>query len=228
MNYYGFKVVDDPMYHRLLKNNVDYTIQDIDKMSTIIKEYIPEKKVALDIGCHYGFFTKFLSEQFKTVHAFDFPNDVFQCLQNNVKTFKMDNVTLYPFGLGEANKKVGTNDIFRRKQKGVVFTKRGRLGTHVVPVSNKKAIYEIKKLDDLNLENINLMMIDTEGYELYVLQGAVKTIKKFKPVLVLEFHNRLLTRKFGYRLSYLEQFVKDLGYKPIGFINQVDRVFVRK
>ena len=111
MNYYGFEVVDDPMYHRLLKNNVDYTIQDIDKMSTIIKEYIPEKKVALDIGCHYGFFTKFLSEQFETVHAFDFPNDVFQCLQNNVKTFKMDNVTLYPFGLGEANKKVGTNDI---------------------------------------------------------------------------------------------------------------------
>ena len=52
---------------------MEIPLQDIDKMSTIIKEYIPEKKVALDIRCHYGFFTKFLSEQFETVHEKQVP-----------------------------------------------------------------------------------------------------------------------------------------------------------
>ena len=145
MNYYGFKVVDDPMYHRLLKNNVDYTIQDIDKMSTIIKEYIPEKKVALDIGCHYGFFTKFLSEQFETVHAFDFPNDIYECFEINMTKFKCDNVVRHPYGIGEKDKPVATNDWFKE------YNRRGPLGNHIDEHANATKKYEIKALDNHNL-----------------------------------------------------------------------------
>jgi predicted double-glycine peptidase len=70
------------------------------------------------------------------------------------------------------------------------------------------------------------MMIDTEGYELNVLKGAEQTIKEYKPVLVLEFHNRNLTQKFGYSLHDLKQYVENLGYRSVGYINKVDQVFV--
>ena len=68
-------------------------------------------------------------------------------------------------------------------------------------------------------------MIDTEGYELFVLKGGIETIKKYKPILVVEFHNRNLTQKFGYNLSTLEKFINDLGYTFTCNINKVDKVY---
>ena len=84
------------------------------------------------------------------------------------------------------------------------------------------------------MKNVGLIMMDTEGYELNVLRGADQTIKKFKPVLVMEFHktfsNRFnnLTGRFGYDLEQLQTYVENLGYKSIGYINKVDQVFVSR
>ena len=75
-------------------------------------------------------------------------------------------------------------------------------------------------------------MMDTEGYELNVLKGARKTIKQFKPVLVMEFHttwnNRFnnLTGRFGYDLEKLQTYVENLGYRSIGYLNKVDQIFI--
>ena len=93
---------------------------------------------------------------------------------------------------------------------------------------------KIKSLDSLKIKDIGLIMIDTEGYELNVLKGAVSTIKKYKPVLVLEFHTTKkntvnnLTQKFGYSLSELQNYVENLGYQSIGYLNKVDQIFISK
>ncbi len=42
------------------------------------------------------------------------------------------------------------------------------------------------KLDELKLDNCTVMKIDVEGHELNVMKGAVKTIKKFRPVIFFE------------------------------------------
>ena len=86
----------------------------------------------------------------------------------------------------------------------------------------------------MKIKDIGLIMIDTEGYELNVLKGAVSTIKKYKPVLVLEFHTTKkntvnnLTQKFGYSLSELQNYVENLGYQSIGYLNKVDQIFISK
>ena len=69
-------------------------------------------------------------------------------------------------------------------------------------------------------------MIDTEGYELNVMKGAINTIKKYKPVLVLEFHR---TKKNNVNnLSELQNYVERLGYQSVGYLNKVDQIFVSK
>ena len=78
MQYRGWTVIDDPMYDRLIKENINFIDNDIKEMSVIIDKHVKQRDVAVDIGCHYGFFTKFLSQQFETVHAFDFNNDIFE------------------------------------------------------------------------------------------------------------------------------------------------------
>jgi FkbM family methyltransferase len=218
--YLGWVVsADDQLYKKLLEQKRDITKDDQNRMQEIFDEHLQRKRVALDIGCHYGFFTKFLSEKFETVHAFDFANDIYQCFEANMLNFNCDNVVKHPYGLGEIEKDVATNDWFAR------HGRRGPLANHIDPNSTNKE-HKIKSLDSLDIKDVDLMMIDTEGYELNVLKGAEQTIKENKPVLVLEFHNRNLTQKFGYSLDHLKQYVEGLGYRSIGYINKVDQVFV--
>ena len=219
MKYYDWEVIDDPMYHRFLKKNIDVTKEDIKEMSRVIKKFVFDTTTAVDIGCHYGFFTRFLSEQFTTVHAFDFNNDIFKCFETNMKRFNCTNVIKHNHGLGEKQKYVATNDWSERHKR------RGPLGNHI-DLEGKKQLQEIKTLDSFNLEGVGLIMCDTEGYELNVIKGALETIKKFKPVLVLEFHNRNLTKKFGYTLKHLQDYIESLGYRSIGYMNKVDQIFV--
>lgn len=221
-DYYGWEVVDeDILYTKLLEKDINITDEDQQALSKIIDQYINPRRTALDVGCHYGFLTKFLSQQFENVHAFDFDNDIFACFRKNIDTHSITNCTVHPYGLGEREKQVATNDWFTRHQR------RGPLGNHIDPNGTSKK-YLIKNLDSLGIKDVDLMMVDTEGYELMVLQGAVHTIEMYKPVLVLEFHNRRLTDKFGYTLNDLEKYVSDLGYRSIGYLNKVDKVFVPK
>lgn len=217
-DYYNFKVIaDDPMYERLLAENTDITKADHVNMAELLKHCAYTKRTALDIGCHYGFFTKFLSDNFEKVHAFDFPNDILDCCKQNLKDCA--NVTIHEHGIGDVNTTVATNDWSER------HGRRGPLGMHVDP-SGKGKIYPIKTVDSLKIPNVDLMMIDTEGYELNVLKGATQTIKESRPIVVLEFHHRNLTHKFGYKLKQLEEYIISLEYMPWGYINKVDRVFL--
>ena len=104
---------------------------------------------------------------------------------------------------------------------------------HVNP-KNSGRIYPVKTLDSFAIPHVDLIMIDTEGYEKHVLKGAETTIKKHKPVLVIEFHrtfnNKIdnLTAKFGYTLADLQTYVESLGYRSLAYISKVDQVFVPK
>ena len=87
--------VEFPNSDRLIKENINFIDNDIKEMLVIIDKHVKQRDVAVDIGCHYGFFTKFLSQQFETVHAFDFNNDIFECFKENMKKFKCKNVIGY-------------------------------------------------------------------------------------------------------------------------------------
>ena len=75
---------------------------------------------------------------------------------------------------------------------------------------------ECRKLDT-HLEKICLnkkvdaIKIDTEGAELFVLQGAEKTLKRDKPMLLIEYDNTN-TLQFGYRREEIVVFLHSIGY----------------
>lgn len=48
---------------------------------------------------------------------------------------------------------------------------------------------QLYTLDEFNFVNVDYIKIDVDGYEEKVLQGAVNTIMKYKPVIVLEAEN---------------------------------------
>ena len=53
----------------------------------------------------------------------------------------------------------------------------------------KKKKINIYKFDDLNLKiKPHFIKIDVEGYDHYVLKGLLKTIKKHKPIFLIEYN----------------------------------------
>ena len=45
-------------------------------------------------------------------------------------------------------------------------------------IINNKIYVEVIPIDSLNLDKIDFMKIDVEGYEELVIEGAIETIKK--------------------------------------------------
>ena len=73
-------------------------------------------------------------------------------------------------------------------------------------ISNVAEDINIYKIDDLNLkiQPPILMLIDTEGYEIQVLEGAKKLIEKYKPSIIIEVweKNALKYEKSISKLNY--------------------------
>ena len=66
----------------------------------------------------------------------------------------------------------------------------------------------MKRLDDIcrDLKTINLLKIDVEGYELPVLKGGVKTLKKTN-LIILEILEGL-SKKYSYSSNDLKHFLE--------------------
>ena len=222
-DYFGWTVLEeDNRYGPAIESNIDYTNESDQELQEIMKN-VKQNKCALEIGVHYGFGTRLLSKKFEHVHTFDFDNDLHQCFKANMEKFGVNNLTVHPYGLGSNDTEVATNDIHPTKG-------RGPLANHVDVRDQPRAKkYKIRALDKIKFDHVDLMCVDTEGYEYFVLSGAENTIKKHRPVLVVEFHNRNLSKKFfNIEQSQTEGLLKDLGYMYLKNLNKVDRLYVSK
>ena len=139
-------------------------------------QYVKNNKFAIDCGANVGLWSRDLCEQFETVWAIEPVADFRECLQKNVPT---ENLQIKPFALGNDNTKIS-----------MIITEENTGHSHVDIDSLGQGTIPMHKLDDLNINQLDYIKIDCEGYELNILKGAEQTIKKFKPVIVIEqkFH----------------------------------------
>ncbi len=55
-------------------------------------------------------------------------------------------------------------------------------------VKGYKNNFETRTLDSFNLEKVDILKIDVEGFECDVVEGAINTISKHKPKIILKMH----------------------------------------
>jgi hypothetical protein len=71
-------------------------------------------------------------------------------------------------------------------------------------------------LDDLNI-NFQFIKIDTEGSELSIIKGAIKSLKKNNPIILLEINKDF---------SIIEKILSRIGYQKYLF-NKKSNKFIR-
>ena len=219
-DYFGWYVDgDDYLYKKLKEQNRNMTTEEESLYFELCKKFLSHKRTAIHIGSHYGFKSKTLSNIFDKVHTFDFDNKINKLMKYNLNKFNIKNIEVHSFGLGNENKRVSNSDFIELKNTN------GPLSNHVV--ENKNGNQFVRRLDDLNINDVDFMLIDTEGYELNVLKGGFETIKKFKPLIILELHrHKNLTKRYGYEKIENIKFLEKLGYTPKGYINDEDILFL--
>lgn len=168
---------------------------------SFLKKYFTSLNVAVDIGANIGshslFFKNVLNAQ-KVI--------CFEPLQSNFEIL-VSNCNNKGFEL--VNKALGEEQITRYIE---VFWGEGNMGH--AGFSDKGEQVQVTTLDEFykgKRDKIDLIKIDIEGAEHLAIDGALKTIKRFKPLVVCEHHTDLL-----HRSAFL--LLKPHGYKLLGII----------
>jgi FkbM family methyltransferase len=135
-------------------------------------ELCDKRNVALDIGANVGLWSRDLVKHFDKVIAFE-PVALFrECLEKNVPD---DKLWVSPFALGDQD-----------TQGTMIITEDNSGHSHLDPATMGTGDVQVIRLDNLDLHEINYIKIDCEGYEYRILQGAEKSIRLCRPVVVIE------------------------------------------
>lgn len=150
-------------------------------------KYLNSKSVCIDAGAHIGYHTIYMSTIAQQVHSFECNNKTYEKLRKNIESNKINNVNLYKYGLTDKK----TNDIylafFNQSNTGASSLSNNPIKppNYFEPLKKKQSV-NMMTIDDLNLHKLDFIKIDVEGYERKVIDGGMKTIRKYKPLILME------------------------------------------
>jgi FkbM family methyltransferase len=166
--------------------------------------YFGRRRRALDIGAHVGFWSWWLSRHFAGVDAFE-PQPLLQeCLRANVDAA---NVTLHGIALGAHEG--ATMAEFDPANTGMSHLVEGTGGA--IPV---------RRLDDFAFDDVDFIKLDAEGYELFVLQGGVETLRRNRPVVLVE--QAEWNARYGVEYLAAVSFLESLGARQLARLSNYD------
>lgn len=175
-------------------------------------QYVSKYRVAVDGGAHIGTWSCRMADHFERVLAFEPALDTFDCLVENTKELR-HKVVAFHAALGEITSKCNLSSDPSRP---------GNTGARMV-VPDGGTVTPMVALDNHRLQYLDFLKLDVEGYEVLALVGAVQTIAKHRPVIMVECKEFAPPRLGG--PAKVRSFLANLRYEEVGGIRN-DRVFV--
>ncbi len=159
--------------------------------------------LSLDIGANKGLYCYYMLPHSSAVLAFE----PLPLMQKRLRTHFGNRISLYPVALSDHD---GECEI--RLPKGcpawATIDPHNTLAlAGDIPMEAIKV--ETRRLDSYELNGVGFIKIDVEGHEEAVLHGAVQTITRNRPTLLIEIEERHNSGSIGRVSSFLE----DLGYR---------------
>lgn len=195
----GAKIIYTGNYEPALKN--------------VAKKIIRKGDYVLDIGANIGFHTLYFAELVgDTGHITSFepvPYN-FKTLINNVRLNSLKNISAKNIALGIKNEQITI----------VADEKSANPGTfNLFDQSGSTLITCCIGDEVIGDQRVDFIKIDVEGYESFVIEGILDTIKKNRPIIIFEYdihyhkktgltkdHIFLLLSPLNYHFEYITQF----------------------
>ena len=154
-----------------------------------VLELIPKSKrdVAIDIGSHIGLWSWQMVQDFHFVYAFEPIYFHIDCFKKNTHEYE-NKLKTFPFALSNTDNKTLYFVINNSETRSIYLGESKKTTTPIISHT----------LDSQKIDSVSFIKIDCEGFELFILQGAIKTIQKSHPVIIVEQKSN--TKNYGLRV----------------------------
>ena len=159
----------------------------------------------LDIGAWCGTWSAEFAPYCKKIYAIEPDQTHFKCLLKNLSSF--DNIELLDYAVGDIETRVSlTDDDFTQARR-------------IYSIGN----ILMKTVDSFKFQDVDLIKIDVEGFEMNVLRGAKDTLKDCN-FLMIELNNN--SKKYDSSNNEIEKYLQELGFTTL-IDKWPDKVFIR-
>ena len=186
------------------------------KIINFLKTKITHINILFDIGAHKGESIGFFINNFKVNYIYSFEpslnnyNELKKNTFNYNKRFKKINFKIYNYGFGEKKTDLTFNQTIESSSS--TFNKINIDSKYY----NKKILYlkaykgsffkeTLSKLDTLDnfffenkISSVDLIKLDTEGYEFFILKGFVKNFHKVKFIIFEHHYDDMLIKNYTF------------------------------
>ncbi|MEM2030860.1 MAG: FkbM family methyltransferase [Archaeoglobaceae archaeon] len=173
-----------------LPKAVAYTLETtfiMGGMYSIPECHVSQGDIVFDVGAHFGFFSYYaLQKGAKKIYAFE-PNPyVFEILKEHANIW--DKEKIEPFCLALSS----------FEGEAILMIPKGKELYGWATINETRTETEKRKIktttidkfvEENNIEKVDFIKIDTEGYEREIIKGAKKTIRKFKPKMAISAYH---------------------------------------
>lgn len=173
---------------------LDYQRDNLDRALALVQS----RRRALDGGANFGIMSWHLSQCFDHVVAWEIDPDIRDCLIQNMDNFGCHNVTIESCGLGREEAKVG-------------LIRHAKTFANYVDPAQAAGNLPIRAIDSYDFDDVDFIKLDCEGYEALILQGAEKTIKRCRPVILME--QKTLSKRYGHGVYQTQSMLSQWGYR---------------
>ncbi len=222
------KIVFDEVIHLVDSGTVDAYCKDLSSMFTWMQDIeLHEQPTILDIGANNGLFSLAYASMFRgaQVHSFEPVSFIFDELTKNLHMNPHISADVHAHNFGLSNRtetlklSIPAPEQHERYRR---CNQKAALDTRLFSVLGKgEKKYDAKFvpldnwIDEQEISAVDFIKIDVEGYEYPVLEGALNTIRLFRPVVMFELNELTLTLSDRSEDEYL-RFAKDNEYNVFG------------
>ena len=198
------------------------------KILKLVNKKFSKPIVVFDIGAHYGETIKLFTKKLRIEKIFSFEASPinYQILEKKVSNYNSDKVKIFNYGMGEKisdrfinqtlesssstiNELNMKSKYLKKKLKILNINKKDSFQSKV-PIKILSLDYFIEKN---NIKHIDLLKIDTEGYELNVLKGISKYNHLVELVYFEHHYDDMIIK--DYKFGDIHQLLKSYGFKML-------------
>jgi len=177
----------------------------LDEEIVAIKHAMRSRRRAIDVGTNIGIYTYALSKYCCKVESFE---PVTECTK-----------MLHEYANYQGNIAIHNVALSNRSEEAFLFIPfmrdKPELNVGLASINDPggqrvRLPVLLRRLDDYEFIDVDFIKIDVEGHELEVIEGALETIRREKPVLLVEIEQRHL---IGRTIAQVFDYILALGYQ---------------
>ncbi len=201
-----------------LDHAIFFSMMNGDPAQQNLLRYLQPHFTVLDVGANIGYLTLQFARSCHGgfVYSFEPDSQNFEALQTNVNLNDFQNIRIFKKALGS---KPGTEILYKYYP--------GNPGTNRILKTKPDFQHQSETIDVITVDqfieekkvaSVELIKIDVEGFEKFVLEGSAQTIEKWWPILFVELVEYNLNQQ-GYSCLELIEYIERLGYEVKDAVN---------